>query len=428
LDRWPKSWGGRAGLAAKTVEKLKLVRAEGVNTIVDLTTYDVWRDIRFLDEVAAKSGVQMIAATGQRFFPPRTAGVSMPARTVEGLAAFFRKEVEQGIDGTGLKAGVIKIGIMTRDLTALEETGLRAAARASKATGAPIRTHTNASQRAGESHAVILEDEGISPSRVSFDHSDDSGDLDYFLGLVKRGYSLGMDHVHRGISPSFTPSFERRAECIKLLIDAGFADKIFLSQDAEFAGSLLPGSRTSEVRFILPEFRAAVEILSRKIPGLVTVLPTVPHVAAKVRAATHSWPTPLHIVEGDADKYAAFDAADVALAASGTVTAELALAHTPMVVGYKVGGLTFFLSKFLMTVTHITLINILLEREAVPEFLQSRCTPENLAGAVERMFRDETARDAQVEAMKEFGRRLGEGDEPPSLRAARVLLEFVEKS
>jgi lipid-A-disaccharide synthase len=192
--------------------------------------------------------------------------------------------------------------------------------------------------------------------------------------------------------------------------------------------ALLPGSRTSEIRFILPEFHAAVEILARRIPGLVTVLPTVPHVAAKVRAAAAGWPTPLHIVEGDADKYAAFDAADVALAASGTVTAELALAHTPMVVGYKVGGLTFFLSKFLMTVTHITLINILLEREAVPEFLQSRCTPENLAGAVERLFRDETARDAQVEAMKEFGRRLGEGDEPPSLRAARVLLEFVEKS
>jgi lipid-A-disaccharide synthase len=191
---------------------------------------------------------------------------------------------------------------------------------------------------------------------------------------------------------------------------------------------LLPGSRTSEIRFILPEFRKAVEILARKIPDLVTVLPTVPHVAAKVRAATADWPTPLHIVEGDADKYAAFDAADVALAASGTVTAELALAHTPMVVGYKVGGLTFFLSKFLMTVTHITLINILLEREAVPEFLQSRCTPENLAAAVEGLFRDAGAREAQVAAMKEFGRRLGEGDEPPSLRAARVLLEFVDKS
>jgi lipid-A-disaccharide synthase len=191
--------------------------------------------------------------------------------------------------------------------------------------------------------------------------------------------------------------------------------------------ALLPGSRTSEIRFILPVFCAAVEIIAKTIPGLVTVLPTVPHVAAKVREATQGWPTPLHITESEADKYAAFHAANAALAASGTVTAELALAHTPMVVGYKVGGLTFFLSKFLMTVKHITLINILLGREAVPEFLQSRATPQNLAAAVERLLRDADARAAQIEAMKEFAAALGEGDEAPSQRAARVLLDFVDK-
>ena len=192
--------------------------------------------------------------------------------------------------------------------------------------------------------------------------------------------------------------------------------------------ALLPGSRTSEIRFILPVFHGAVSLLAGLIPGLVTVLPTVPHVADKVRAATADWPTPLHILEGEADKYAAFDAANVALAASGTVTAELALAHTPMVVGYRVGGLTYFLSRFLMTAKYITLINILLDREAVPEFLQGRATPENLAPAVAKLFGDDSARGAQIEAMKDFGRLLGEGDEPPSLRAARVLLDFVEKT
>jgi len=192
--------------------------------------------------------------------------------------------------------------------------------------------------------------------------------------------------------------------------------------------ALLPGSRTSEIRFILPVFYGAVQLLAGIIPGLVTVLPTVPHVAARVRAATAEWPTPLHILEDEADRYAAFDAADVALAASGTVTAELALAHTPMVVGYKVGGLTYFLSKFLMTVKYITLINILLGREAVPEFLQSRATPENLALALGRLFSDAGAGAAQVAAMKEFSAALGEGDEAPSLRAARVLLDFVEKN
>ena len=182
----------------------------------------------------------MIACTGQRFFPPQYPDVSMPSRTIAGLAEFFTKEIEQGIDGTSIKAGVIKIGVVGKEPTALEEIGLRAAVRASKATGLPIRIHTDAAQRAGESDAIILEDEGMDPSRVSFDHSDGNGELDYFLSLVKRGYSLGMDHVHRGVIPNAKPSFQRRAECIKLLIDAGFANKIFLSQDTEFGGSLLP--------------------------------------------------------------------------------------------------------------------------------------------------------------------------------------------
>lgn len=238
LNKWPN--GGRAEFTATAIEKLKLVRAAGIDTIVDLTTYDVGRDIRFLEEVSRKSGLHMIACTGQRFFPPQYPGVTMPSRTIAGLAEFFIKEIEQGIDGTGIKPGVIKIGIISNRPTTLEETGLRAAVRASKATGLPVRIHTDAAKRAGESDAVILEDEGMNPSRVSFDHSDGNGDMDYFLGLVRRGYCLGMDHVHRGSAPNAEPSFEKRARNIKQLIDAGFAGKLFLSQDAEFGGSLLP--------------------------------------------------------------------------------------------------------------------------------------------------------------------------------------------
>jgi len=240
LKRWPKAWGGRAGLIAKAVDRLKAIKTAGISTVVDLTTYDVGRDIRFLEEVSRKSGMNMIACTGQRFFPPQSRHVSMPARTVAGLAEFFKKEIDRGIDGTSIKAGVIKIGIIAGRPTSLEEAGLRAAARASKATGVPIRIHTDAAHRAGESDAAILEDEGVNPARVSFDHSDDSGEMDYFLGLVRRGYSLSMDHVHRGLMPDVNPSFERRAECIKKLVDAGFADKLFLSSDSEFGGSLLP--------------------------------------------------------------------------------------------------------------------------------------------------------------------------------------------
>jgi len=188
---------------------------------------------------------------------------------------------------------------------------------------------------------------------------------------------------------------------------------------------LLPGSRTSEIRFIFPIFRKAVELLAKNISGLVTVLPTVPHVTEKVCEAAIDWPTPLHIVESEAGKFAAFDAADVALAASGTVTAELALARTPMVVAYRVGDLTYALAHRLMTVPYMTLINILLNRRAVPEFKQYEAMPQVLAAEVEGLLRDSHLRAAQTAAMDEFAHALGEGGEAPSLRAAKVLLSFI---
>ena len=188
---------------------------------------------------------------------------------------------------------------------------------------------------------------------------------------------------------------------------------------------LLPGSRTNEIRFILPVFREAVAKIAARVPGLVTVLPTIPHVAARVHAGTADWPTPLHIIESEDEKFAAFDAANAALAASGTVTTELALARKPMVVGYKAGGLTYALASLVMNVHYITLINILLGREAVPEFLQSRCTPDNLAEAVVRLFKDRDAISHELADLDEATRLLGKGGEAPSVRAARAIVDFV---
>jgi lipid-A-disaccharide synthase len=219
------------------------------------------------------------------------------------------------------------------------------------------------------------------------------------------------------------PVIERRA---RMVGGAALRTRLGIAPDAPLL-ALLPGSRKSEIRFIFPVFRAAVELLTRRIPGLVTVLPTVPHVAAKVREGAAGWPTPLHILENDDDKYAAFDAADAALAASGTVTAELALSRTPMVAAYKVGGLTYALANRLMTVPYMTLVNILLKLRAVPEFKQYDATPEALAEAVAELFTDKSAAASQFAAMNEFARRLGEGEEAPSLRAARVLLEFTRR-
>jgi lipid-A-disaccharide synthase len=145
-----------------------------------------------------------------------------------------------------------------------------------------------------------------------------------------------------------------------------------------------------------------------------------------VRAGAAAWPTPLHIVESETDKFAAFDAADVALAASGTVTTELALARTPMVVAYILGWLTYGIMRPLISAPYVTLVNLLLEREAVPEFIQERCTPEALAAALKPLLRDKAAVARQVADLEEAAKRLGEGGDAPSLRAARALIDFAK--
>ena len=190
--------------------------------------------------------------------------------------------------------------------------------------------------------------------------------------------------------------------------------------------AVLPGSRRNEIRFILPSFRDAVRLLARDVPGLVCVLPTVGHVAPLVREAAAQWPVKAVVTEGEDEKFAAFDAADAALAASGTVTSELALAGTPMVVGYRLGWLTYALARPFVHVRHVTLINLVLNRGAVPEFIQSDCTPENLARALKPLLTGMAAREHQAKDLEDAAQAFGVGQESPSLRAARAVLEMAE--
>ena len=190
---------------------------------------------------------------------------------------------------------------------------------------------------------------------------------------------------------------------------------------------VLPGSRSSEVRFILPVFRHAVQKIAENVSDLVCVLPTVPHVAARVREGSADWPTPLHILEGDADKFAAMNMSDAALAASGTVTTELALARTPMVVAYRVGWLTYLLARPLFVSPWFTLVNLLLQRRAVPEFLQGAATARVLADEVVDLLINKAVADGQRLDLGRAAKLLGEGEEAPSLRTARAILDFVEE-
>jgi phosphotriesterase-related protein len=229
----------RTVAAAKMVDKLKEAKSAGVDTVIDLTTSDAGRDVRFGEEVASRSGMQIVASTGFRFAPE-----SYKVQTAEQIAEFYIREIEHGIEDTGIKAGVIKVAAVSAAATPAEEKGIRAAARASKATGVPIETHSDAGNRGGEMQADIFEAEGVSPDRVSLGHSDDTKDVNYLIGLAKRGYTIGIDHVFYGATkpakgqPDYVKylrqiPWQQRAGYIKQLIDAGFGDKIFLSNDWE---------------------------------------------------------------------------------------------------------------------------------------------------------------------------------------------------
>lgn len=189
--------------------------------------------------------------------------------------------------------------------------------------------------------------------------------------------------------------------------------------------AVLPGSRKGEVSRLLPDFRATLERLQPTHPTLVAVVPTVATVRDRVAAAIADWPVRTVLVEGDAEKYDAFAAAEAALAASGTVSLELALARLPTVIAYRLNPVTVALYRRLIRVKYVNLVNLMLDRMLVPELLQQDCRPDRLATELGRLLDDPAARQAQIDGVAEVARWLGQGDTPPSERAARTILNVV---
>ena len=188
----------------------------------------------------------------------------------------------------------------------------------------------------------------------------------------------------------------------------------------------LPGSRASELRQHEPVFAETVRALAQRFEGLRILVPTLPQNRAAVAAKTASWDAPVTVVEGKAEKYAAFAASDVALTASGMATLELALAAVPMIVCYRVNPLTAAIGLRMLMVPHIAMPNIIADRRAAPEFVQRECSPARLVPAVERLLRDANRRHDQMESFREIATRLGRGGPPPSERAAEQVLALIE--
>ncbi|MFV0245576.1 MAG: lipid-A-disaccharide synthase [Qingshengfaniella sp.] len=184
----------------------------------------------------------------------------------------------------------------------------------------------------------------------------------------------------------------------------------------------LPGSRNSEVARLAPIFGAAFTQLAPRLPGMRVVVPVASGLADLVATLAVDWPIdPILVAASDLPtKRAAFRAADVALAASGTVSLELAAAGTPMVIAYTFNWLSNRLLKRLALVDTVTLVNLVSETRTVPEFLMRACQPGPIAEAIEQVLADS---EGQRTAMNLTMDRLGRGGEAPGLRAARAVLD-----
>jgi lipid-A-disaccharide synthase len=188
---------------------------------------------------------------------------------------------------------------------------------------------------------------------------------------------------------------------------------------------MLPGSRASEVRFLWPDFRAAIDMTLAAIGPCRVAIPVVPTVAPAINDLVKSWGRDVILIYDDQQKWGAFEAADAALTKTGTITTELALAQTPMVSAYKAGRITAWVARRIMTVKHLNMLNLVLDRTAIPELIQQDCTPANLAQEMTRLIKDPQARATQAAAAQEALRILGAGQPPASERSARAIMDLI---
>lgn len=189
----------------------------------------------------------------------------------------------------------------------------------------------------------------------------------------------------------------------------------------------LPGSRQGEVARLGPRFGDVARHLAAARPDVRVVIPTLPARAAQVRALVAGWPGDPLVLDGTdpALNRAAFGAADVALAASGTVSLDLAANGVPMVIAYDFNALSRFLAHRFALVDTVTLVNLVTETRTIPEFLLENCQPRLIAPALIDLLDNATARDAQRVAMVDTMQRLGRGGDAPGLRAARSVVDFL---
>ncbi len=211
-----------AGFMDRIVNGLTKAKQGGVDTIVDATTLDLGRDMTVLTEASRLSGVNIIACSGWWLEMPRfLTGVS-----ANQFAQLLIREIQEGIAGTGIKAGILKGASDMAGVTPGEESVLRGVARAHLQTNIPIMLHSYSPGQVGRQQLAILKEEGVDLRRVKMDHSNDTTDVEYLIWLLEQGCYLGLDRY-----PGRNASPLARTKTMKALIDAGYANRLLPSHD-----------------------------------------------------------------------------------------------------------------------------------------------------------------------------------------------------
>lgn len=190
--------------------------------------------------------------------------------------------------------------------------------------------------------------------------------------------------------------------------------------------SVLPGSRHNEVALLLPVFLESAKLLLQKNEDLHFVIPTVKTVAERVKKMCEGTKLPITIVEDEITRYGAFKASSAAIAASGTVALELAIAGVPHIVGYKVSPFSAWLVKHFLHIQFVNLSNIILGREIIPEVLQERCIPVNIALYIQGLLNKDSWYEKQIEGFAKVRQLLGMGEQTPSERACEIICDLID--
>jgi lipid-A-disaccharide synthase len=191
---------------------------------------------------------------------------------------------------------------------------------------------------------------------------------------------------------------------------------------------VLPGSRRSEIRHHMTVFGETLGRMRAEGAPFELILPTMPHLQDAVREGVKNWPVQPRIAIGEQEKRAAFRIARAALAKSGTVTLELALAGVPMVTAYRTGATEAWILRRAINVKSVILANLVAGENVVPEFLQENCTPEKLSQALRELLGDSPSRRRQVDAFAKIDAIMSTGNQTPSTRAADIVLAAMRKA